>query len=36
MRGANGGFDLTFEVIKLSSAAVLFLAGIVSIVARTV
>ena len=36
MKGMNGGLDLTMEVIKLSSAAVLILAGIVAIIARTV
>jgi hypothetical protein len=36
MRSANGGLDLTLEVIKLSSAAALILAGIISIIARTV
>lgn len=36
MKGVNGGLDLTFEVIKLSSAAALILAGILSIIARTV
>jgi hypothetical protein len=36
MKGANGRLELTLEVIKLSSAAVLILAGLVAIIARTV
>ena len=36
MKGMNGRLDLTLEVLKLSSAAALILAGLVAIVARTV
>jgi hypothetical protein len=36
MRGVNGGVEMTIEVIKLSSAAALIVAGLFSIIARTV
>jgi hypothetical protein len=36
MKSTNGKLDLTLEVIKLSSAAALILAGLVSIIAQTV
>ena len=36
MKGTNGRLDVTLEVIKLSSAAALILAGLVSIIAHTV